>query len=192
MWRRAPYTASMPVPTYPADDAKSHAHSPRRRNHGLQGGLTEHTMPMIQGVMTDVSANSARKYPDLSGNTVVDVPPGFEGPGLFEDSSTYFDWLGNMNVGVSEVSSRFPATTSKTRRSRKTNTDTSMPDYASSGHGGQMSLSGDAPFTMSSFQPEDDINPGHLKVPSNTSTTIGQSVYDSEGLIPTRSFVDNC
>ncbi|KAK7421238.1 hypothetical protein QQX98_002370 [Neonectria punicea] len=192
MWRRAPYTASMPVPTYPAEDAKSHAHSPRRRNQGLQGDLADHTMPMIQGVIPNVSANSARKYQDLSGNTVVDAPPGFEGPGLFEDSSSYFDWLGSMNMGLDDVSAQLLSTNSKARRSRKTATDISMPDYPSSGHGGQTSISGDASFTMSSFQPEDDINPGHLKVPSNTPTTGGQSVYESEGLMPTRSIVNNC
>ncbi|KPM43143.1 hypothetical protein AK830_g3426 [Neonectria ditissima] len=170
MWRRAPYTASMPVPTFIADDTKSHAHSPRRRNNGLRG-LTDHNMPMIQGTMPEFPATSTRKYPDLSSSMALDAPPGFEGPGPFEDSN--FDWLGNMNMGMNDIFSQFPATTSKARRS-KTTTDISMPDYPSSGNGGQMAFSGDASFTAASFQPEDDTNSGHLKVPSNTPTTTGQ------------------
>ncbi|KAF7542266.1 hypothetical protein G7Z17_g11726 [Cylindrodendrum hubeiense] len=179
MWRRTPFTASMPVPTYPSDDAKSHAHSPRRRPPGLQGVAAGNTAPMIQGIMSEISANCEPRNQALS-SCPVEEPAGFGGPGLFEDSNTYFEWLGSMNTGMHDVSPSFTATASKSRRS-KTSTDISMPDYTSSTHGGQMSISGDGPFAMASFQPEDDVNTGHMKVPSNTPTR-GQGVYESEGI----------
>lgn len=137
-------------------------------------------MPMIQGIMSEISANCGSRTPG---------PPAYPleeshnlgGPSLFEDSNAYFEWLASANMGMNDIAPPFIPTTSKSRRSRKTSTDISMPDYTST-HGGQTSTSGDAPFTVASFQPEDDVN-SSPKVPSNTPTE-GRGVYESEGLPP--------
>ncbi|KAH6995844.1 hypothetical protein BKA56DRAFT_666130 [Ilyonectria sp. MPI-CAGE-AT-0026] len=178
MWGRAPFTASMPVPTYPSDDAKSHAHSPRRRPPGLEGLPAANAMPMIQGIMSEISANCGSRNPGPPAYPL-EEPHSLGGPSLFEDSNTYFEWLASVNMGMNDIAPPFIPTASKSRRSRKTSTDISMPDYTST-HGGQTSTSGDAPFTVASFQPEDDVNSGP-KVPSNTPTE-GRGVYESEGV----------
>ncbi|KAH7134076.1 hypothetical protein EDB81DRAFT_902876 [Dactylonectria macrodidyma] len=169
MWRRPQYTASMPVPTHSTENSKFHAHSPRRRPPGLPGGI-----------MSEISGNAGSRNPgpiDCS----MEAPPGLGGPCMFPDSSAYFEWISSIDMGTGDAPPSFLNTASKSRRSRKSSTDISMPDYATSTHGGQIPFSGGTSFTMASFQHENESDTSHLKVPSNTPTGP-QSVYESEGV----------
>ncbi|KAH7150253.1 hypothetical protein B0J13DRAFT_673958 [Dactylonectria estremocensis] len=180
MWRRPQYIAAMPVPPHSTENSKFHAHSPRRRPPGLPAVSGVTAMPTVQGVMSEISGNASSRNPG-SIDCPVEGPPGLGGPCMFPDTNAYFEWLGSMNMGMGDAAPSFIPTASKSRKSRKSSTDISMPDYASSAYGSQMPFSGGTPFAMASFQHEDDLNMAHLKVPSNTPTGP-QSVYESEGI----------
>lgn len=168
MWRRTPFTTSMPVPTCPSDDAESHAHSPRRRT-GIQAGSSGHPMPVMPRQMFNAFADNTRQSAQSSFNAHT---LGNDGPDPFGDANAYFEWLGGTGIGMNDMS-RPGGVSNRARTHGKSSTDTSMPDYtpSSSGH----------PFASLGCRPEEDSFMSFLKVPANTPTTGGQGAYKSDG-----------
>jgi hypothetical protein len=184
MWRREPFTSSMPVPTYTSEDAQSHAHSPRRHQM-LPKAVSSYKMPMGQSTMANSSDNVfARQCDPFNGPAT--GPPGLSSPqcpDVLGDSNAYFQWLRSLDMPMTDAPQQCVATSSKARRSGKTSTDISMPDYASIREK-HMSISEEAPFTGSNFQPEEDVNARYLKAPSNTPTAGGHSSIQPGGMMP--------
>ncbi|KAI5463621.1 hypothetical protein BGZ63DRAFT_402910 [Mariannaea sp. PMI_226] len=182
MWRRAPYTSSMPVPTYPSEDSKSHAHSPRRRDQVLPGETSTDNKHAVQGMMTNRSGNVSFKQ-DRSFNasgTIPNLPPGFEQIDPLENPCDYLQWLGSADASVIESSQPLLGPYSNTRKLRKTSTDISMPDYAPSAYERPIPISGDSLLTQPSLQVIDGGNTGYVKAPTNTPTTGGHLIIGSE------------
>lgn len=165
MWRREPYTSSMPVPTYTSEDAKSHAHSPRRRYQVLPKAAS-YKMPT-----TTTTTNATQ---NVFGQCDPFNAPASQGPDTLENSGEYLQWLRNMDIPMTDVP-QFGAISSRARRSGKS-TDTSMPDYADK----QMSTD-ESPFTMANLQFDEEGNVECFKVPSNTPTG-GRGAIQSGGM----------
>lgn len=170
MWQRTPYTASMPVPAYASEEPESHAHSPRRRS-----GFP----PYMQGVMTTNSPSTHTKQlmqPSFNNFGYSGIDEQFGNA----NSTSYLDWL-SKEVEMEDVS-RLSFKNATERQTRKSNTDTSMPDYPPQASG-QASARPDQQFSMATFQaqPEDDSFLGHTKVPTNTPTARGSVAYSSDG-----------
>ncbi|CAM1511990.1 Fc.00g095030.m01.CDS01 [Cosmosporella sp. VM-42] len=182
MWRRAPFTTSMPVPAYPSDDVESHAHSPRRRTSGIQDSSAGYPGPAIQGIMSNTSTGSGTKRPKQTSQPNMGGASVYSNPDPFGDSNAYFDWLDNMGTGVDDIDMTGQASTSALRKARKTDTDISMPDYVSSTQNGQMAFPLDGQFPLTNFQPEEESYIGHMKVPTNTPTTRSQRLCESTGV----------
>ncbi|KAF7561416.1 hypothetical protein G7046_g2725 [Stylonectria norvegica] len=177
MWRRSPFTASMPVPTQQSQDLESHAHSPRRRDNGVAGASSGYSAPVIQGIMSNSSTSSPTKGPMLS----MPLGAGHVGPDPFGNSNAYFEWLSTMGMGMgmNDAANAGQTSSSGMRNTRRTSTDVSMPDYPS--QAGQFALSGDGHVTLPTFQPEDAFCGGHMKVPTNTPITATQSTCKPGG-----------
>ena len=171
MWRRAPFTSSMSVPCYSSSEFDSHAHSPRRRigaqnvsGYPFSGssGLVSQTLDSRYiPRATQPDFNNAARAQSLANE-------------FFGDSSAYTGWLDEMDTDqVMQMSNR---------NSRKSNTDTSMPDYEPCRRNNNAgSIGHDAQFFGGNFRPEDDGYSVNLKVPTNTPTTTGQGRYELEG-----------
>lgn len=184
MWRRAPFTASMPVPTYASDDVESHAHSPRRRATLGPGETPGCPIPTFQGMTSAQSpAKKGLQNPHLTerGNAAHLNDANCD---VFHNSRAYFDWLGNTGIGTNDtthMSFEEDNTNSKLQGIRKTSTDISMPDYMTLSYSDRNPCP-DPQFVPSHLQDEES-NTGHTKVPENTPTPRGMGSDDSEGII---------
>lgn len=183
MWRRAPFTSTMSVPSYPSDDADSHAHSPRRRSSGLQHMASAYPMPAIQGAMGNPATNSnARRATHPSCGILSSLNNNQSDP--FGDVNAYFEWLSSMGMGMADANTRDEAQQNPglSRSARRTSTDISMPDYVSLNSGGQAAVPPEQSVSLSSFRQDEDSQCGSLKVPTNTPTTGGgHGSCDQEG-----------
>lgn len=181
MWRRAPFTASMPVPAYPSEDVESHAHSPRRRPKGVAADSSGYSGPIIQGIMATASSGNGSKHSIQTGvnpsQLNYNIPPGYEAD-PFGCSNTYTDWIGNTGVHMNDVHMTGQSSNMDLRKTRKMSTDVSMPDYSSSSQSGHMQFSGDETLCLPAFTAEEDHYFGSLKVPTNTPTANPQRICE--------------
>lgn len=155
MWRRAPYTAQMEVPTLQGDDSESHAHSPRRQSNA--SGQRMNDFGNFTNATT-IIGNRRATHPNCG--TV--AYPGFGNPDLFT-SAAYFDYWDNLGLGMAGNLMRNGITS---RIGRISNSDTSMPDYIPAGPGSQFldeQITGNLPHGGE----KQTVNP---KVPTNTPT----------------------
>ena len=187
MWRRAPFTASMPVPSLPSEDVDSHAHSPRRRTGGLSSsGPSAYHMTMMQGAMNNTTGRDARHHSQPAGGLL--SVGNNNSPDPFSDSNAYFEWLGGMGMGIGLGESAGisgQSAGSQQRPRRKTSTDVSMPDYSSSSsHNTQMPVITEQQFVVSNARHEDDSVIAPWKVPTNTPTTSAHINCETEGVFP--------
>lgn len=172
MWRRAPLTASMPVPTYPSDDSDSHAHSPRRRT-GHLAKASGHGMPNIQSIITNEASYSGKNKDQFPQNAC----GSFELPG-----PTYIDhwgfpiddveWTGHGVASAgAESQPGSKQNTADIRKNRKSSTDTSMPDYISmSNLSARTSNRSDGQFPVGHYSNDGDLRVRYVRVPANTPT----------------------
>lgn len=175
MWRNMPFTASASLPTRQANMDRSHAHSPRPRNASAHAtlSLTEtisslgHPEAAKHG---EQSKASAYPYLDLlpSSNTVASDP--------FVEANAYFEWLNGIGLGLNGSNSSLNPPDAD-RSVRKSNTDTSMPDYTSSNEASLLPGDGQNAFAA---KVSSDTDATHMKVPSNTPTTGNPSTTEPE------------
>lgn len=191
MWRRQPFTASMPVPAYPSEDAELHAHSPRRRadQHPDSFGYGRHT---IQNMIENDAAFSKHGHtygPQFQpGNK--DFFSAAGGGDRSADAASAFDWMSNTGPQSMSFSADPPHKFNNHRRFRQSSTDTSMPDYVPMSNRGSRedgnadSLSGPSGVSLGS---EEVSGSSNMRAPSNTPTGDGAS--ESHSMIPVPS---NC
>ncbi|OAA34782.1 hypothetical protein NOR_08294 [Metarhizium rileyi] len=180
MWRRAPFAASMQVPTFQPDDSESHAHSPQRRASSSE--RFSHAVDPTQSAGT----NSAL----IAGGRRVTHPaygpflyPTHNGSDLFGQPGPYFQWLNDMSMsmGLGTESNQFINATrgSATQKSTtRTSTDVSMSDYVPMSSNGQCAEQQVAPETLPDEGERHSTQP---KVPTNTPTTADVG-YKRDGL----------
>lgn len=181
MWRRAPFTASMPVPAFPSEDVDSHAHSPRRRPR-CAADPPGYPGPVMQGTVANASSGSDSRLSQTIGfnnpQPICTVSSGYEADPFGCSAAT--NWLGNMGVNMNDVHLTGRGHLDL-RKERKTSTDISMPDYSSSSQSAHMSFSGDETLCLPPFLAEEDAYFGSMKVPTNTPITHSQRGYESAG-----------
>ncbi|KND90082.1 hypothetical protein TOPH_05293 [Tolypocladium ophioglossoides CBS 100239] len=168
MWHRAPFVSSMPVPSYPSDDADSHAHSPRRRTGVLQSSSSGYS----QGALPNPSTNAGTRratHPVCS--TLAYANTASSGP--FGEANNYFEWLSGIGMGVADVNRGEGQVKVHRRLARRTSTDISMPDYVEIA---------EQPLYMPGLRQDDDGHSSSLKVPTNTPTTSGYGSCEQDGV----------
>lgn len=171
MWHRAPLIGSMPVPSYPSKDIKSHAHSPRRRT-GVRPAA-DNVFAMRNAVSNHMQNSFGHFSPYLNGHTS-------SYNGFFDDfdrSKPTLNWTENIESNVDNAHHQFSTGVAKPRCQRQTNTDTSMPDYECSNPEGSVSMSTGDDFTTASFQ-IDEINLGSHHAPNNTPISVQQNSWE--------------
>ncbi|OAQ97816.1 hypothetical protein LLEC1_03906 [Akanthomyces lecanii] len=177
MWRTMPFTVSTSQPTRQSDSGRSHAHSPRPRNS------VAHTTVSLTEAVPGTVPPQVSKYRDSL------KPPAFSyldsqpSPNLitsdpFVEANAYFEWLSGIGMGLTADANPTLNPDTAVRRNQKSSTDTSMPDYVSSGQtpphvavgqdASAVGLSGEGDST-------------HMKVPANTPTTCDLSIAEPEG-----------
>ncbi|KAK0724990.1 hypothetical protein B0H67DRAFT_641462 [Lasiosphaeris hirsuta] len=178
MWRRPPFSSTMPVPTYQSEDgANSHTHSPRRKSEFPQKG---NQIQGFQGPFQTQPTNAflgAQSFPvpwfqqnNAATNSSLSCPDPFS-------EAAYLEWINSMTAGQSS-SNGFNGAMDKTiwpdtRNSSTQSSDTSMPDYLSNCSIGEpMHISG----------PSLEDNPMSLKVPTNTPTAVSGDDFQSTSL----------
>ncbi|KAM5368504.1 hypothetical protein ACJZ2D_009481 [Fusarium nematophilum] len=177
MWRQAPCTTSMSVPSFPSNNAKSHAHSPRRRSSGLQGISPGRTMATTSSVAPSLSNRSAEGY--VQPSCIFPLPNTDEIPDCnvlvdkFADSDAYFEWLDNTGLGMDD---QHQPTATLSIPSRD---ETGTLDPSSLTSGLPMPISDDTQFTSFAFAKNEEAYSGHLKAPTNTPNPVDQSCYES-------------
>lgn len=167
MWRRAPYTAQMEVPTLQGDDSESHAHSPRRQP-SASGQPMNHFGNFANA--TTIIGNRRATHPNCGTVTY----PGFRNPDLFT-SAPYFDYWNNMGLGMAGNLMRNGITS---RIDRISSSDTSMPDYIPVGQGSQYldeQITGNLPH-------DGEKQTANLKVPTNTPTAADMGGCEKEAV----------
>ncbi|GAB0136942.1 hypothetical protein EsDP_00005226 [Epichloe bromicola] len=167
MWRRAPYTAQMEVPTLQGDDSESHAHSPRRQS-SASGQPMNHFGNFTNA--TTIIGNRRATHPNCG--TV--MYPGFRNPDLFT-SAPYLDYWNSMGLGMAGNLMRNGITS---RIDRISSSDTSMPDYIPVGPGSQIldeQITGNLPH-------DGEKQTVNLKVPTNTPTAADMGGCEKEAL----------
>ncbi|KHN96024.1 uncharacterized protein MAM_06129 [Metarhizium album ARSEF 1941] len=181
MWRRAPFAASMQVPTLQPDDSESHAHSPQRRVSGSDKLNRAMNSFQATGASSALVSGGRRVTHPVYGPCFHSAQHGLD---AFGNAGSYFEWLNGMDVsmsaGVGDHHCNNLTRTSVAQRSkRRTSTDVSMPDYIPVKSDSQCAEQQMAPET---FPCEDGRQNAQHKVPANTSTAsdIG---YKREGRI---------
>lgn len=167
MWRTTRFTTSMPVPSFPST-IDSHAHSPRRKSRTLK------TNPKIRNPDNKSTPNTIPMrlgQPNLQEYLSIGRPPR-----LFQEEpylTSRAHRQRNLDL-VFDAAMDEPHLQTKLR-APKSNTDISMPDYASQELYEQM-----LPAEMLGFKCDDNIS---LRVPSNTPTTDKQQgLFDNRGV----------
>ncbi|KAF4984125.1 hypothetical protein FZEAL_618 [Fusarium zealandicum] len=186
MWHRAPYTRSMPVPSFSSNDAQSHAHSPRRHASGQLGvlpDLYDLSVPTVQGIMSDISTSHAAEEPAQASCTMPlpntdEIPDCKDLINSFDDSNVCFDWTGKAGLTLNDIPQQSLATASNPSYDRNTcdNVDVSGHSYLTrdgSGH-----VLEDGRFANLAFSVDDEASAGNLKAPSNTPTTTEPNYCD--------------
>lgn len=169
MWQRAPHTTSKPVPSLIAENADSHAHSPRRRTQNPDASA--YTMPIFQNANPAGTSN-------FSAETALGFTSGVPREHTV-DAGAYFDWLGQLNPepGIASAINNGTRDNTAERTARKSSTDVSMPDYVSLG--AHRSSKSDNVFASLSIPEDDDASMGSmgtLQAPVNTPTNQNTSV----------------
>ncbi|KAH7274888.1 hypothetical protein B0J15DRAFT_556761 [Fusarium solani] len=117
MWQRSPNTTSMSVPSFPFNNVKTHAHSPRLRSNGQQKALAGLAIPMAQSPMFNVATNHVEEPTQAS--YIGPLPNTDEIPGCsdivdsFDDTNAYFDWPGKVGPGLNNIPQQFTPAVSK-------------------------------------------------------------------------------
>jgi len=188
MWRRAPLTASMPVPNFPSDDgAESHGHSPSRRNTARAGFTPCPFSSTPGGSALTQNHPKARhinpKMPRGSSNShgLSSVPD------TFPDVDTYYDWV--SSIGTQDMTrNAFNMGPLAGRNSSKvSSSDTSMPDYIPSHQNERVPLSLHEHMHMPLLYPnqnlsvDDDGQIVGMKVPMNTPTASQEETRSMTG-----------
>ncbi|KAI9158061.1 hypothetical protein HJFPF1_06048 [Paramyrothecium foliicola] len=180
MWRRTPFTSSMPVPSLQSQDADAHAHSPRRRTGGLQAGSPVYSMPLLHSRQSSTMSRESRRCSQqpLSLSTA----SGASTSDPFAESNAYFEWLNGMGMGMDGgeiVGSTGPTAARYSRSKRKTSADINMQDYLSNGPTPMLT---EQQFALSNLPTDDEGNIAHWKVPTNTPTTSGAGNCDADAI----------
>ncbi|PHH72852.1 hypothetical protein CDD82_5777 [Ophiocordyceps australis] len=176
MWRRTPLVSSMAVPSNHADEADSHAHSPRRRPVSMQGNATSMGTPFTQDMAYRPGlAAGARHVSQPASGTV-----GFNLTDPFGDAAAYLDWLGSMDASLGATLRSSNQENTRHANPRRQNTDISMPDYVPMTSGDQGAVASEHPNAGHGLGHEDETGTNQLKVPTNTPTTGGQGNLDAQ------------
>ncbi|KAM0425539.1 hypothetical protein ACHAPT_009331 [Fusarium lateritium] len=179
MWQRSPYATSMPVPSFPSNNVKSHAHSPRRRANGQHGALTGSAMPMVQGVMSNVTTNYVEEPAQAS--YIVPLPNTDEIPGCsdivgsFDDTNSSFDWPDNFGFGLDSIPQQFAPAVSKSGHNWEHFGEISMPKRTGSARDSSGTISDDMQFTPLAFSMDEEVSNLQPKAPANTPTVAERS-----------------
>ncbi|KAK5991775.1 hypothetical protein PT974_07809 [Cladobotryum mycophilum] len=181
MWRRAPFTVSMPVPAYPSHDADSHAHSPRKRNNRPTVDSVAHsTKNGRQGMLPNMSAiNVAKRFDQRHRHSSTASSSTSDS---FGDANAYFEWLNGLGMtmgGISQCDGQ--DSNSSTQQSSEPGTNSSARNYVPFVHSFDTSMDM-GPFTLAGFPPEDNSQFEQLKVPTNTPIAGGSIDYEAEGV----------
>lgn len=108
----------MSVPSFPLNNVKTHAHSPRLRTNGQQKALAGLATPMVQSSMFNVATNHVEEPTQAS--YMGPLPNTDEIPGCsdivdsFDDTNVYFDWPGKVGSGLNNIPQQFTPAVSKT------------------------------------------------------------------------------
>ncbi|PHH93069.1 hypothetical protein CDD83_1354 [Cordyceps sp. RAO-2017] len=180
MWRRVPHASSMPVPSYPSEDADSHAHSPRRQVNMVQANASNYSTLSSQGAMPQpVAAIAARRATHPACST---LPNGrVVSLDSFDDANAYFEWISGFGTAAVDANRVEGQAGHAQREVQRSGTDVSMPDYTPTESAEQLAASTERRTTDGGLRVEEDDCSGHLKVPTNTPTACGQGVQERDG-----------
>lgn len=186
MWQSIPLGNPRSVPPAILDNSESHAHSPRRRPKPNNPDL--YPMPIFQGMQSgDNLMGSSGRPQASSGASQADFFLNLNNEPQ-ADVDFYFDWLGGMANGSSDIQPENPTYGAGARKGRKSSTDTSMPDYVSLG-GHRPNTSGNT-FGSVPIHEDDDASMasmGTIHAPMNTPAS-GQSISFGSGSRFSRNF----
>ncbi|KZZ99143.1 hypothetical protein AAL_02694 [Moelleriella libera RCEF 2490] len=151
-----------------SDDLKSHSHSPRRQGGGDQRPAKFSTKPFQgDGIHAAIPMASHRCMTHPLSSPLSLVRLNSSDP-FFGQSSTYAEWL--QNLGRDTVDAPLKNTfrfQGKSRNTRMSSTDISMPDYVS--------------LPAEDDTPQEDKHGTCLKVPTNTPNTADYSIGGPDG-----------
>jgi len=177
MWRGPSLAPGLPVPTYhPENGSDSHGHSPRRRSTRIHGSssLGRPHFPLMPTIIpaqasTIINPAFAQCAPLLQrGGT----SSGSSCPDPFTEPAAYKEWLNSLGLGQFHLpqSDALPHWPNTSRMATKqSSTDTSMPDYLSSGSVNVNNFVQDQ-FQISPVGLDDDFGSQALQAPTNTPT----------------------
>lgn len=142
---------------------------------------------MFSHVLSSLQSNVANPTP-MAGPRRVTHPvcgpflyPSYNGLDPFGDSSSYFEWLNGMGMGMGVNDNQFNNTKRGAvppRSTRRTSTDISMPDYIPLKSNSQCE---EQQHPQGAFSQDDDKQTMQLKVPTNTPTAVDVGSYQNDG-----------
>lgn len=171
MWQWSPNTTSISVPSFPPNNVKTHAHSPRLSLNGQQKALAGLTIPMAQSVMFNVAANHVEEPTQAS--YIGPLPNTDEIPGCndiadsFDDTNVYFDWPSKVELGLNSIPQQFSPAVSKSSHNWERLGEARMPERRGSARDSSGSGSDETQFSSLAFSVdgEDPIVPKTLSTP---------------------------
>lgn len=183
----------MTVPSYPSDDAESHAHSPRRKHSRTNAGLTKSSTENVHRVITNRPLRHGQRKTSMQSGSSRSTS-GSTSTGTMEtinDSDAYFEWLNGMGLGMPDM---YRLGEQETFSEIRQNGRKSSNVYAQGHMPGKSSYLGQR-FGLQELGDEEESDSfGYLKIPSealNFETSYSQDMQGTDGEERAKFALDN-